>query len=357
MESSPGYPWMRVARTNAGFLEFYGFDNIALMVLSRLRALRDVPFVNAVQAVEDNLCDPIRLFVKNEPHSREKVAQRRFRLIASVSIIDQLVERLLFAAQNKAEIDRWEQIPSKPGMGLHDEGLIALESEMSKFRRPVETDVSGFDWSVKYWALHMDAVARLRLAGYATPITMTPETATTAYEALVLRRVQCLAQAVLLTTDGHVFEQVEPGIQKSGSYNTSSTNSRMRVMMAFMAGAERVMAMGDDCVEELSTHGAQVAQQKYRDMGLLIKEYKETDLVRGIEFCSHIFQRGSWPKPLNWYKSLVHALHVVPRNASHAADVRMGMEEFMRHHSQRGHAMRLLVLSGWGGSTNGGQEA
>jgi hypothetical protein len=99
------------------------------------------------------------------------------------------------------------------------------------------------------------------------------------------------------------------------------------------------------------------AVEMYKHMGLLIKDYKETSLIEGIEFCSHLFQEGSLPRPTNWYKSIVHALHVVPRNAEHAESVRIGLEDYMRHHPKRSYAMNLLVLSGWGGSTNGSQEA
>lgn len=46
--------------------------------------------------VSGNLqCDPIKVFVKQEPHKRKKLDEGRLRLISSVSLIDTIIDRIL----------------------------------------------------------------------------------------------------------------------------------------------------------------------------------------------------------------------------------------------------------------------
>jgi len=124
------------------------------------------------QLVKMGWCDPVRLFVKQEPHKLIKVITKRFRLISSVSIVDQLVERVLFGVQNRKEIDSWQLIPSKPGIGLTDEMARSVYNNVkmaSNRFKMYEADVSGWDWSVQLWELLADAEIRVRLSVGAHP--------------------------------------------------------------------------------------------------------------------------------------------------------------------------------------------
>lgn len=40
--------------------------------------------------------DDIKVFVKQEPHSWEKISEGRFRLISAVSMVDTMVDRIVF---------------------------------------------------------------------------------------------------------------------------------------------------------------------------------------------------------------------------------------------------------------------
>jgi len=328
---------MRYSATNAGLREELGDRALLCLTWQRLVALdRASESESAMAMVGHNRADPIRLFVKNELHKKEKVQQGRMRLIASVSVIDQLVERVLFGEQNKAEIERWETIPSKPGMGLHDEGLEALIRCMEAFERPVQTDVSGFDWSVKEWSLDDDMEVRLRLAGAKKHGT---------YHAVCTQRYRALSLALFVLSDGSVWEQLIPGIQKSGSYNTSSTNSRIRVMLAYIAGSKATIAMGDDNVEEF----AEGAQKAYARMGYPLKEYVETTLVQGIGFCGHVFRAVVQQcEPERWSRLLANVLQVKPGTDLQAAEYTEQLRWNLRHSPVLGAVMSLLVRSGWG---------
>lgn len=242
------------------------------------------------------LCDPIRLFVKNEPHPLNKVVEGRFRLISSVSLVDQLVERLLFGPQNEAEIALWQSVPSKPGMGLSQKWQFAalwkdLENK-HKSAPAAEADISGFDWSVQRWELEADVCIRIERGNF-------PERLKRA----ALNRFKCFSNAVFQLSNGELIEQGLPGLMKSGSYCTSSTNSRIRCLMAEIIGAPWCIAMGDDSVEGY----VEGAREKYGLLGHTCKDYIpcKTDGMdlKEVGFCSHIISADScylqsWAKTL-----------------------------------------------------------
>jgi len=295
-EASPGFPLMRVAASNALLLETIGADALVDIVVARLESIEDAPLEaftewTAGQLVDAGLVDPVRVFVKNELHSAEKVAEGRHRLIASISVVDQLVERVLNGQQNQAEIVLNEELPSKPGMGLHDEGLDRLARYIgTNFSRPVSSDISGFDWSVPQWLLDLDATVRARLAGVNGDHSMW------------WRRARLLGLSRFVLSDGSSYDQVQRGLQKSGSYNTSSSNSRMRVMLGWLAGANEavlltdlgdswVMAMGDDAVEEdVYMDSEEVMIKAYKRLGFRLKNPRFTHKAdKRVDFCSYLF--------------------------------------------------------------------
>lgn len=234
------------------------------------------------ECVRRGLCDPVRVFVKGEPHKSSKLVDKRFRIIMSVSLLDQLVARMLFRMGNHAELLLHEAIPSQPGMGLSsDEQVERFQQRLSlKCGIPLEdlhsqwatavrpTDCSGFDWSVQDWMLVDDLEVRNRLTIGCPPI---------------LKRMRsgwlhCLMNSVLELGDGTLLAQTEPGIQKSGSYLTSSTNSRVRFMCAVYAGAEWAFTMGDDALEDANS-----SLEIYERLGLKVEASDR------LEFCSQHF--------------------------------------------------------------------
>lgn len=262
------------------------------LVSTRLFRLLHREFETPVQAVQEGLVDPIRLFVKPEPHKLEKIRNRRFRLIASVSIVDQLVARMLFRDQNEIELLMHNTIPSKPGQGFsQDEQVLnftesvatlagcpsnELVENWSKYLIP--TDCSGFDWSVPMWLLEDELAVRNALT------LECPQGLRKMRETWL----SCLGESVFCLSNGLLLAQTSPGIQKSGSFNTSSTNSRMRYMLALYAGAEWAVTMGDDALESVSADLTQYAR-----LGIKCERAEEFD------FCSHLFRAPSVVIPKN----------------------------------------------------------
>nr|QOY47063.1 RNA-dependent RNA polymerase [Turnip yellows virus] len=301
-----GVPYIAYGKpTHRGWVE----DQTLLPVLAQLTFIRlqkmlEVSFedMGPEELIRNGLCDPIRLFVKGEPHKQAKLDEGRYRLIMSVSLVDQLVARVLFQNQNKREIALWRAIPSKPGFGLStDEQVLDFVKGLARQvgTTPTEvvanwknyltpTDCSGFDWSVADWMLHDDMIVRNRLT-----IDLNPAT-----ERLRSCWLRCISNSVLCLSDGTLLAQTHPGVQKSGSYNTSSSNSRIRVMAAFHTGAAWAMAMGDDALE---SNPADLAA--YKRLGFKVE-------VSGqLEFCSHIFRAPDLALPVNENKMIYKLIY------------------------------------------------
>nr|UTH80079.1 P1-P2 fusion protein [Barley virus G] len=287
-------------RTHGGWIEDPALlPALARMAFDRLHKMSEAKFeqMTAEQLVQAGLCDPIRLFVKGEPHKQSKLDEGRYRLIMSVSLLDQLVARVLFQNQNKREIALWRAIPSKPGFGLSTDDQtrefvqnLAVQCGVNTDQllqdwqnHTVPTDCSGFDWSVAEWMLQDDMEVRNRLTLNNTDLT----------RRLRACWLKCISNSVLCLSDGTLLAQRVAGVQKSGSYNTSSSNSRIRVMAAYHCGATWAMAMGDDALESVDTN-----LDVYKNLGFKVEVSKQ------LEFCSHVFEKEDLARPVNANKMI-----------------------------------------------------
>lgn len=308
-DSSPGVPLSLIGTTNGAVLDS-SMTLVVEAVWARLEALSRIelsPDVTPPELIQLGLCDPVRLFIKQEPHPLRKVRTGRLRLISSVSLLDQLVERVLFGFQNNLEISRWKQCPSKPGMGLTSkEQSDALWDEL-KFKSTLapaaEADISGFDWSVQHWELMADVEMRIRLGNFSNLAARAAR-----------NRFTCLSNSVFQLSDGTLISQGLPGLMKSGSYCTSSSNSRIRCLMAKIIGSRWCIAMGDDSVEGWVDN----AVEKYHALGHECKEYSACartyvsgsgeQTLQKVNFCSHELSEGKCHLT-TWSKTLFRFFH------------------------------------------------
>lgn len=301
-DSSPGAVWCNLGATVEEAWNNHG-RFLADVCQKRLRLLATMPeaqfaklLLDPVASVEAGLRDPVRLFVKNEPHTVAKIEAKRFRLIASVSLVDSLIQRFIFSEQNKAEVRNWETIPSCAGMGLEDDHAVKFWRKLSKSACYTSTDVSGWDWSMAKWMLLMEADARDKL-------THGPR-----WWHVVQRRLLTLMAHKCYQLSGKrakLYTLDEPGVMDSGSQVTAASNSRIRVMMHLLAsgfplrfaGGFSCISMGDDAVERTFEDMA----GKYSKLGLRLTDVKP---VRGsMEFCSHEITANAC-KSLNVDKSI-----------------------------------------------------
>jgi hypothetical protein len=339
MDSSPGIPYSRLGRTNKDVLEDGSSRGVVVgAIVERLRLFmrtdaQVVRNLTAEEKVQQGFCDPVKIFIKQEPHKVQKIKDGKWRIISNVSIVDQVIERILYRAQNKLEISRWTTTPSKPGMGLHDEGLEQLYSEVqAQIRagfRVAGSDISGWDWAVVGWMLFWDAEARCVLAGAGCD---------SLFWKLTYARTSCLALKVFQLSDGQLWAQTVEGVQASGSYNTSSTNSRIRVMMSWLLNVVWTIAMGDDNLETVLDSGE---VPEYDSLGLPLKEYVISE-DGTFEFCSMIFPASRKAYPVRperlLYRYLSNSLSV--RNERHELRAQLAME--LRHSPRKDEFLNLV---------------
>jgi hypothetical protein len=337
--ASPGVPLAVFGNTNSrvlSLMEQHVIDTVTARLTLFSKRSAKAEGLSAVELVREGFCDPVRLFVKNEPHRKVKLLAGRQRLISSVSLIDQVVERVIGRLQNASELNCWDRIPSKVGLGLDDFGVRKLWTEVSNqslHRRVGYSDMKGWDWSVQDWEFDLEVMARLVLNGSSLD---------SLYGRLLSNRMYCLSLSVFATSDGELIAQASRGVMKSGSYWTSSTNSRLRVMVAWMVGAEWVMAQGDDAVE----HIVPDAKAKYYELGHNLKALdpvKDPLRVCGFEFCSTWMLWPGLGYPASWWKILYRLLHKSPGDAE-ALEEALGL---LRHHPERESFEALLVRAGW----------
>jgi hypothetical protein len=299
MEGSPGVPLYRLGPTNSDILDRHK-DGLKIEVKKRIQKLitMDIEYLTAEELVKQGLCDPVRTFIKNEPHGKIKADKKRFRIISSVSLVDQLVERVLTKHINASEIGRWSKIPSKPGMGFAPSQVEdTIKYVEDNIPLPTPSDISGYDWSIKRWNLKFDAEFRIRLHTH-EPCSD--------YKRALRNRWICLGRSVFQLSDGTLIAQMIDGLMKSGCFCTSSTNSHMRVHMGKIAGSSHVMAMGDDAIENFSSE----AEAKYNKMGFPMKFYGPPLEGDTFEFCSHIYNtRTRSAFAINIQKETMRLMH------------------------------------------------
>lgn len=232
--SSPGFPYLRHYANNGQFFKVkdgepdeYRMVQVWNQVLHQLNNRR---------------CDPIRLFVKPEPISKRKLENDKFRLISSVSIIDQIIDHMIFGELNQNLIEKCHETPIKTGWTP----LLGGWKEVPRVKI-VSTDKSSFDWTVVRWLIEEEIQIRMGLC----------ENMTQYWKNLAQWRYECLFIKPLYVTSGGLFlRQKFDGVMKSGCVNTISSNSIMQLILHYRAALELSLpppfmwAMGDDVIQE-----------------------------------------------------------------------------------------------------------
>jgi hypothetical protein len=349
---SPGFPYTASSKTNGLLLQSRG-NQVVQAVIERIKLLsKFVPNdkLTPKDLVRMGLIDPVRIFVKNEPTKQSKLALKRQRFIASVSIVDNGISKILCSSQNKEEIEVWDRIPCKPGMGLEDsdiENLLREQEYLIKLLQRKASDVAHWDFSFQDFDFRLDADLRTHCNGGWKTIWRT----------ILRNHFFCMARKVYMTSDGEMYEQVDPGIMASGWYNTSSSNTHDRVlnndMVAMMELQKEIdthcVANGDDATAD-DVLEDDVEEKAYARLGRTLKQSDRIDLDRGFEFCSTVMRRDekglAKGYPVNVDKQLWNLLcHQSPNETRlHSFEVfKIGI----RNHPDKEEILKLVLDSGF----------
>lgn len=209
----------------------------------------------------------------------------------------------------------------------------------------IESDVSGWDWTVQECELLHAGELRISL------IHNCPKTL-----ARVIRgRYHCMLHKLLCLSNGETF--VGPvGIMASGSYLTSSDNSHMRATLGLRArynlGVEisqsLIKCVGDDCVEEDDVP-VEALRSEYERLGHKIKDIRVSS-SDDFELCSHRFDHGT-PRPLTVAKSVYKWAQ-----GSRGGDQTEALIEFTRNIDATTRQKVLSIISQYGGAVKDSHE-
>lgn len=294
--SSPGYPWMNQAPTNS--ILFRVKDGVPDP--ARIEEMWQF----CLMQVSQRMSDPIRLFIKPEPHSQEKLRNHRYRLISSVSVLDQLIDYMLFGEMNEKIIENCLDVPCKGGWSVFNGGW-----KMAPVGGVMALDKSGWDWSAKGWLFEMELDLRTRLC-----TNMTAQ-----WKDLARWRYRCLFEnPIFITSGGMMMRQKEPGVMKSGCFNTLTSNSIMQSLLHHRVCKELDIEPG-----WLWSLGDDTLQQSVEEVELYIEKMSEychvKHAVSRAEFAGVRFERGGYVEPLYPAKHAFNLLHMDPDNKENMA--------------------------------------
>lgn len=314
LKSSPGYPYLLQCPSNREFFQADSLGNIPAISMMRIWCM--------VQAqVKDRKADPIRLFIKPEPHSQRKMKAGRYRLISSVSIIDQIIDHMLFDNMNEKLIENCHSTPVKTGWtpilgGWKEVPISGLHS----------TDKTCFDWTVQGWMLENELAIRKIKCKNLTKL----------WEELAeWRYTELFHRPVFVTSGGHLLRQKFIGIMKSGCVNTIATNSIIQLILHRRVAVELdleipfIWVMGDDVIQ------TRMDRQFYDLLSqfIILKE-----LSTHIEFAGYRFSRYR-VDPLYFGKHAFMLLNQKEQFFQEMADSYM----LLYHRSGRSTMMRELL--------------
>lgn len=291
--SSPGYPYCRQAQTIGAWLKYEDlrFDPIQVELL-----WMDV--LSIYQGRDTDLI--MRTFIKQEPHKKAKAIEGRWRLIMAFPLNYQVFWHLLFDYQNDLEIRKATSIPSQQGIWLHGGAWKNHLFRWRQMRYDVGLDKSAWDWTYPFWLLEWDLEFRYRM-GHGARMDEWYEHAKKQWNLAFGKG------AKFITTKGHLLEQLEPGIMKSGSVVTISSNSHAQAMLHALVCLDEGVnpwpypaCCGDDTLQRLD----QASIPGYLKYGVVVKSASE-----GLEFMGHEFL-STGPAPLYMEKHFNRFLHI-----------------------------------------------
>lgn len=260
-----------------------GWDNFKFNTV-RVEFFKTTVFARIRSLLNGNSeADSINVFVKQEPHTIEKITDERYRLISAVSLVDTMIDRMLFKPLARKIIDKPTETPCWVGWTPLLGGHKSVEKKFGD-RKTLAIDKSSWDWTLPGWlvVLVLDLMIGLRVG-------IAPE-----IKKLMRMRFELLFRdAVFRFKDGTLVFQPGWGVMKSGCYLTLIMNSFCQSILHYIAfyrlGKNPLscspITFGDDTLQNsFSLELLRKYLQILRDLGCLPKPTKERTFKEFIGF-------------------------------------------------------------------------
>lgn len=262
--SSPGFPLTRFVTNNADLKQNVNQSRTILIVLVCC-LIHDLLFVDLGTAL-DNMF-PTKLFIKNEPHKLKKITQGRLRLISSVGVQIQILERLLYTDQDDA-------FKIGPSPTLSGWGMTTDEQQQHFYDTWTSkpgwwyswVDFNYFDWSEAFGHFLLTEMVRLkRRRGFNKPDTH--------YHQICLK-LTFLIHSTPFLIGQNVIQVFLTAIRRSGGLRTSTDNSHVSATALFAGltwdGFQPLIAepwFAQSTWQQLFERGYQTLPSMYIDVG------------------------------------------------------------------------------------------
>lgn len=304
-KKSPGAIFLREGlATNDDVFRVVGLPALVERVHDRIEQL-----LAATDEEAKYISDPIRIFIKREPHSLKKKTQKRWRLIWGISLIDQAIDRILYGEMVDAALDNHDSTPNKPGFNFKYGGVNRLVTQYETGRRTWRSfDAKSFDITASGWALSLVLELNVRLNRAFGP-------ARDKWEALARKREQASLFGSFVFSNGVVCRKILPGIQPSGRFTTIDSNGKLMGIFRCWWDIEKGvpttslswLSMGDDSVQDGIDDVDAFLEFHREKCGVTLTVESEPGLFSDQNFCSfkmHKLKIGFWvPISLNWEKN------------------------------------------------------
>lgn len=248
-------------------------------------------FDQLLQGIE--IADPIKVFVKQEPHKMDKIRKETYRLISGVSLVDSLVDRIIFGWILRRMLQTVGKNPSMVGWSPVRGGWKYLRQYFAG-KTLACLDKSSWDWTVLEWmiAAMLEFVLGLAVNPPDWWIHM-----------VEMRFYMLFHSASYQFSDGTYTRQNFWGIQKSGSLLTIFMNTVLQYIIHMMVmpgdNSVRMKIMGDDTVQEVPAD----IDRYVEDIRRLGPKVKEVKVLNWIEFAGFSVYYNTC-LPVYWKKHL-----------------------------------------------------
>ncbi|APG75724.1 hypothetical protein 2 [Wuhan insect virus 34] len=298
MTSSPGIPYMKEAPTIGDWLRW---DGVQCDDFQLRRLWHEVQ-----QVFDEDFRLKLRVFIKQEPHKKSKAEDGRWRLILASPLNVQVAWHMLFSYMNDIEIDKAYYLPSQQGLNLSGGMWKLYLNQWKTSRQTCGMDKTAWDWTAPWWVFLVDLEFRRRMCRRG-------DVGSWLRKAKVLYH-QMFEQPILVLSDGSEFEQLYPGIMKSGCVNTISTNSHAQCFVHLAVCRKNNLpyyplpkCVGDDTLSTEEQIPANI-MDLYAEFGVRIKSVTDT-----LEFVGREF-RDCGPIPMYVGKHVAKAHYVSEEN-------------------------------------------
>lgn len=303
-DSTPGCCSLRYYGTTNR--EIFGWDGFRIDP-DRYQIVKETVRSRFQQLLHGELvADPLNVFIKREPHKLSKCDEGKYRLISGVSLIDTLVDRILFGWLLRAAVGSVLETPCMLGWSPVRGGWRYLSQKYAN--KPLTCmDKSSWDWTVTAWMIEAAEQFLLQL----------PINAPDWWKNMVRSRLRLLyLDCVYQFQDGTQVKQDCLGIQKSGCLLTLILNSVWQSMthydVCYNVGLDpfqhQPITLGDDTLQvwlgtvpELGRYAEEISK-----LGPIIKS---TTIQHWVEFAGFAIVRNSCI-PAYWKKHMFKMLYM-----------------------------------------------